>query len=146
MTQMRTPPPQVWPTLRASDARALIGAAVRVREPVGELAADEQREVDRQALLAVAEHREDPARQVAEAVREVVTARGGFLLELRGDEALVVFVSARNALRAAVELQDRFRESELTLERAETPDGVSRLDRGETPMPVESFGEGQAQH
>ncbi len=24
MTQMRTPPPQVWPTLRADDARALI--------------------------------------------------------------------------------------------------------------------------
>ena len=41
-------------------------------------------------------------------VREVVEAREGFLLELRGDEALVVFVSARQALRAATELQRRF--------------------------------------
>ncbi len=41
-------------------------------------------------------------------VREVVEAREGFLLELRGDEALVVFVSARQALRAATDLQRRF--------------------------------------
>jgi class 3 adenylate cyclase len=40
--------------------------------------------------------------------RRVVATRDGFLLELRGDEALVVFVSARQALRAAVELQERF--------------------------------------
>lgn len=41
--------------------------------------------------------------------REVVTAHGGELLELRGDEALSVFISARQAVRAAVELQRRFR-------------------------------------
>jgi predicted ATPase/class 3 adenylate cyclase/Tfp pilus assembly protein PilF len=42
--------------------------------------------------------------------RAVVAARGGEVIELRGDEALAVFPSARNALYAAVELQARFRE------------------------------------
>jgi class 3 adenylate cyclase len=37
---------------------------------------------------------------------------GGELLELRGDEALAVFGSARQALRTAVELQTRFRNHE----------------------------------
>jgi branched-chain amino acid transport system substrate-binding protein len=41
---------------------------------------------------------------------KVVTAGGGQVLELRGDEALAVFGSARQALRAAVELQRQFRE------------------------------------
>jgi adenylate cyclase len=35
-----------------------------------------------------------------------VEATGGELVELRGDEALAVFASARRALRAAVELQE----------------------------------------
>jgi branched-chain amino acid transport system substrate-binding protein len=39
-----------------------------------------------------------------------VSATGGEVLELRGDEALCVFPSARQALRAAVELQIRFRQ------------------------------------
>jgi predicted ATPase/class 3 adenylate cyclase len=42
--------------------------------------------------------------------RAVVAARGGEVIELRGDEALAVFPSARNALYAAVELQAHFRE------------------------------------
>lgn len=54
-------------------------------------------------------------RRFSEIVQEVVTARDGFLLELRGDEALVVFVSARKALRAAIELQDRFVAEQLPL-------------------------------
>jgi YVTN family beta-propeller protein len=41
-------------------------------------------------------------------VKEVVEARGGSLIELRGDEALAVFSSTRQAIRTAVELQDRF--------------------------------------
>ncbi len=53
------------------------------------------------------------AGRFAALVREVVAARNGFLLELRGDEALVVFVSARQALRAAIELQERFTQAEL---------------------------------
>jgi peptide/nickel transport system substrate-binding protein len=45
----------------------------------------------------------------AEIVRDAVPGFGGELLELRGDEALCVFGSARQALRAAVELQRRLR-------------------------------------
>ena len=43
-------------------------------------------------------------------VRIVMPGFGGELLELRGDEALCVFSSARQALRASVELQRRLRE------------------------------------
>lgn len=65
------------------------------------------------------------ATSFAALAREVVEARDGLLLELRGDEALAVFVSARQAVRAAVELQDRFREAAL-------PRGVGvGLDAGE---------------
>jgi len=39
---------------------------------------------------------------------ECVEAHGGVVLELRGDEAMCVFDSARAALRCAVELQDAF--------------------------------------
>jgi branched-chain amino acid transport system substrate-binding protein len=52
----------------------------------------------------------DLAAKFAALAREAVTARGGEVIELRGDEALCVFPSARQALRAAVELQIRFRE------------------------------------
>jgi class 3 adenylate cyclase len=41
----------------------------------------------------------------ARLARSAVNARGGEVIELRGDEALAVFASARQALRAAVELQ-----------------------------------------
>jgi len=50
------------------------------------------------------------AAKFAALAREAVTATGGEVIELRGDEALCVFPSARQALRAAVELQIRFRE------------------------------------
>jgi YVTN family beta-propeller protein len=49
------------------------------------------------------------ARRFADIVQEAVSAQAGELLELRGDEALCVFTSARDALRAAVELQVQFR-------------------------------------
>jgi class 3 adenylate cyclase/streptogramin lyase len=69
------------------------------------------------------------AARFAELVEEVVKSRGGFLLELRGDEALVVFVSARNALRAAMDLQARLTQEKL-------PRGVGiGLDAGEA-IPV----------
>jgi len=45
------------------------------------------------------------ASRFAELTQAVVRAHEGRLIELRGDEALVVFESARNALRAAVALQ-----------------------------------------
>src|SRR5437870_12558491 len=42
--------------------------------------------------------------------REAVAATGGEVVELRGDEALCVFPSARQALRAAVAMHVRFRD------------------------------------
>jgi basic membrane protein A len=56
---------------------------------------------------------EDAARlaaRFAELARTGIEQHGGELLELRGDEALGVFTSARQALRAAVGLQRSFRE------------------------------------
>jgi class 3 adenylate cyclase len=48
------------------------------------------------------------AARFAQVAREGVAARGGEVIELRGDEALAVFDSARQAIRAAVDLQRRF--------------------------------------
>ena len=49
-------------------------------------------------------------RRFAEIVHDAVPTSGGEVVELRGDEALCVFGSARDATWAAVELQRRFRE------------------------------------
>jgi YVTN family beta-propeller protein len=49
------------------------------------------------------------AARFAELARKSIETTGGELLELRGDEALCVFSSARQGLRAAVELQKCFR-------------------------------------
>jgi class 3 adenylate cyclase len=46
--------------------------------------------------------------EFAELVTDGVEAHGGRLVELRGDEALAVFTSARQAIRAAVDLQAKF--------------------------------------
>ena len=48
------------------------------------------------------------ATRFATLVEEELTAHDGQVIELRGDEALTVFASARRALQAAVELQGRF--------------------------------------
>src|SRR5437763_1961585 len=48
------------------------------------------------------------AGRFAALARETVEGHGGDLIELRGDEALAVFPSARQALRCAVALQARF--------------------------------------
>jgi YVTN family beta-propeller protein len=76
------------------------------------------------------------AARFAELTRAVVEARDGTLVELRGDEALVVFPSPRQALRAAVELQERLVEATRAV--PELPLGVGiGLDVGE---PVELEG------
>lgn len=67
------------------------------------------------------------ATEFAEIVRRVVEQREGRLIELRGDEALVVFDSARQALRSALELQEQGGELPLGI-------GVG-LDSGEA-IPV----------
>ena len=50
------------------------------------------------------------AARFSELVREGVEIRGGELIEVRGDEALAVFDSARQAIRAAMDLQQQFAE------------------------------------
>ena len=57
-------------------------------------------------------------------------ARGGRLLELRGDEALCVFSSTREAIRAAVDLQQRFVEETLAQPELPLTVGIG-LDAGE---------------
>ncbi|MDP9256249.1 MAG: hypothetical protein M3Q31_06825 [Actinomycetota bacterium] len=58
------------------------------------------------------EHGDEAAAELARAfattTRAVAVRCEGAVIELRGDEALVVFASARQALRAAVELQEAF--------------------------------------
>jgi class 3 adenylate cyclase len=61
-----------------------------------------------------AEHGDEAAAvlvaRFSDIVREGVQLRGGQLIEIRGDEALAVFESARQAIRAAMDLQTRFAE------------------------------------
>ena len=80
-----------------------------------------------------AEHGDEAAAELAstfaDIVQQVVEEREGRLIELRGDEALVVFESARQALRSAIELQAQVAAAGL-------PRGVGvGLDTGEA-VPV----------
>jgi WD40 repeat protein len=76
------------------------------------------------------------ARKFAEVAREGVEAHGGSVIELRGDEALAVFGSARQAIRAAAELCLTF--ADETARQPELPLTVGiGLDAGEA-VPVES--------
>jgi YVTN family beta-propeller protein len=68
-------------------------------------------------------------------VREVVTAAGGVLLELRGDEALAVFASPRQAVRASVALRDRLIDETVANPTRPLAVGMG-LDAGEA-VPVE---------
>ena len=75
------------------------------------------------------------ATRFAAIARDAVVARGGEVIELRGDEALAVFSSTRQALWAAVELHGRF--ARATREDPSLPlmAGIG-LDAGEA-IPVE---------
>ena len=82
------------------------------------------------------------AHRFADIVREVIPTEVGELLELRGDEALCVFSSAREALQTAVELQRRFR-ARVNGEPA-LPLGVGvGLDAGEA-IPIDGGYRGRA--
>jgi peptide/nickel transport system substrate-binding protein len=70
------------------------------------------------------------AAKFADIAREGVEARDGTLLELRGDEALCVFASPRQAIRAAVELQERFVQETLIDPQFPLTVGIG-LDAGE---------------
>jgi YVTN family beta-propeller protein len=75
------------------------------------------------------------AARFAQIAREGVEARGGTVIELRGDEALAVFASPRQALRAAVDLQQRFVDETVSDPSLPLPVGIG-LDAGEA-VPVE---------
>jgi len=71
----------------------------------------------------------------ADIAREHVQARDGSVIELRGDEALAVFRSSRQAIRAAVELQAGLLQATRTDPDLPLPVGIG-LDAGEA-VPVE---------
>jgi YVTN family beta-propeller protein len=75
------------------------------------------------------------AAKFAAIAREVVAQRGGEVIELRGDEALAVFSSTRQAVRAAVDLQERFVDETIDDPELPLPVGIG-LDAGEA-VPVE---------
>ncbi|MBA3737953.1 MAG: hypothetical protein H0W97_05255 [Actinobacteria bacterium] len=70
------------------------------------------------------------AAKFARIAREAVQGRGGTLLELRGDEALCVFGSTRQAIRAAVDMQERLVEETLADPELPLTVGIG-LDAGE---------------
>ena len=74
------------------------------------------------------------AAKFADMATEAIAARGGSVIELRGDEALAVFSSARQAIRAALDLQARFVEETLADPSLPLPVGIG-IDAGEA-VPV----------
>jgi ABC-type transport system substrate-binding protein/class 3 adenylate cyclase/outer membrane protein assembly factor BamB len=87
------PPPDAAPARRGTELRTFLIADIRGYTSYTE------------------EHGDEPAAELAASfaslVEEVAGEFEGILLEVRGDEALAVFFSARQALRAAVALQSR---------------------------------------
>ncbi|HVQ87316.1 MAG TPA: hypothetical protein VMT88_03945 [Actinomycetes bacterium] len=80
------------------------------------------------------EHGDEQAAALATAFASIATstleAGGGTGLEFRGDEVLAVFTSARQAIRAATDLQDAFVEATITDPSLALPVGIG-LDAGE---------------
>ncbi len=88
---------------------------------------------------------EDAARlaaRFADLARDAVEARGGRVIELRGDEALAVFGQPAQAVRAALEFQEACREATQQDPRLPLPVGVG-IDQGEA-IPVEDGYRGAA--
>ena len=75
------------------------------------------------------------AARFAAIAREVVDEHGGSVIELRGDEALAVFTSARQAILAAIHAQDRFLDETVADPTLPLPVGIG-LDAGEA-VPLE---------
>jgi class 3 adenylate cyclase len=76
------------------------------------------------------EQAERLAAKFAQVTHEAVELRDGEVVEVRGDEALVVFDSARQALRAALDVQARFAEETEADPRLPLRVGIG-LDSGE---------------
>jgi WD40 repeat protein/DNA-binding SARP family transcriptional activator/class 3 adenylate cyclase/tRNA A-37 threonylcarbamoyl transferase component Bud32 len=70
------------------------------------------------------------ATRFADLVREHIEARSGSVVELRGDEALAVFGSPREAIRAAIDLERRFLTETIASPDLPLPVGIG-LDVGE---------------
>jgi class 3 adenylate cyclase len=70
------------------------------------------------------------AARFTELVTDGVDAYGGELVEVRGDEALAVFTSARQAIRAAIDLQEQFDEETTVHEELPMRVGIG-IDSGE---------------
>jgi len=85
------------------------------------------------------EHGDEMAARLADRfavlAREVIALHGGEVTELRGDEALAVFDSPRAAIRAALDLQERFRENVVTHPELPLEVGMG-IDAGEA-LPVQ---------
>jgi ABC-type transport system substrate-binding protein/class 3 adenylate cyclase len=82
------------------------------------------------------------AKRFADVARQGIEARGGTLLELRGDEALAVFGSSRQAIRTAVELQQRFADETVADPDLPLRVGIG-IDAGEA-VPIEGGYRGRA--
>lgn len=82
------------------------------------------------------------AGRFAEIARQTVRAGGGEVLELRGDEALAVFLSSRAALRTAADLQGHFAAEMMADPTLPLRVGIG-LDAGEA-IPVEGGFRGAA--
>jgi ABC-type transport system substrate-binding protein/class 3 adenylate cyclase len=82
------------------------------------------------------------AARFADVAREVVKEHGGSVIELRGDEALAAFDSARQAILAAAHAQDRFLEETVADPSFPLPVGIG-LDAGEA-VPLEAGYRGSA--
>lgn len=70
------------------------------------------------------------AARFADLVNDGVEAHGGEIVEIRGDEALSVFASARQAIRAAIDLQEQFDEETAVDDRLPLRVGIG-IDSGE---------------
>ncbi|HEX6579742.1 MAG TPA: AAA family ATPase [Actinomycetota bacterium] len=82
------------------------------------------------------------AKKFADLSRDAVEARGGRVLELRGDEALAVFESPAQAVRAALEFQATCAEESRSDPDLPLPVGIG-IDSGEA-VPVEEGYRGRA--
>jgi ABC-type transport system substrate-binding protein/class 3 adenylate cyclase len=76
------------------------------------------------------------AARFAEVAGQVVDEHGGSVIELRGDEALAAFSSARQAILAATHAQDRFLQETVADPSLPLPVGIG-LDAGEA-VPLEA--------
>jgi WD40 repeat protein/class 3 adenylate cyclase len=82
------------------------------------------------------------AARFADLARDAVEARSGRVIELRGDEALAVFESTSQAVRAGLEFQEACREASDEDPELPLPVGIG-IDRGEA-VPVEDGYRGKA--